>query len=98
MIGYLAAVRIRAARSTPSATDAGRPSMKQLGRSSAWWLRNQDLPSTQARFASMMWLSFTVISMSSHTQPQQVQVESSMTVKDGTTGLVTGAVLICLVN
>ena len=38
----------------------------------------------------MMWLSFTVISMSSHTQPQKVQVESSMTVTDGSTGLVIG--------
>src|SRR5262249_18328092 len=87
MMGYLAAVRIRAARSTPSATDAGRPSMRQLGRSSAWWLKNQDLPSTQARLASTMWLSLTVISMSSHTQPQKVQVESSMTVVDGSAGL-----------
>src|SRR5215471_14019163 len=93
MTGYFAAVRIRAARSTPSATDAGRPSMRQLGRSSAWWLKNQDLPRTHARLASTMWLSLTVISMSSHTQPQKVQVESSMTVVVGSAGLV--AVLIC---
>src|SRR5215510_8802408 len=34
-----------------------------------------------------MWLSLTVISMSSHTQPQKVQVESSMRVTDGSAGL-----------
>ena len=56
-----------------------------------WWLKNQALPSTQARLASMMWLSFTVRSMSSHTQPQNVQVASSMTVTDGSTGLVTSS-------
>src|SRR6476620_2756934 len=95
MIGYLAAVRIRAARSTPSATDAGRPSIRQLGRSSAWWLKNQDLPSTHARLASVMWLSFTVMSMSSHPQRQKVQVESSMTLTEGSAGLAT-AVLISL--
>src|SRR5688572_27886884 len=52
--------------------------MRQLGLSSTLWFKNQALPRTQARLASVMWLSTTVRSMSSQTQPQNVQVASWM--------------------
>src|SRR5207248_3001160 len=58
----------------PSSSVAGLPSMRATGRSWMWWLRNQALPSTQAFLALVILWSSTVSSMSSHTQPQKVQV------------------------
>ena len=68
----------RCNRSTPSATVAGLPSIRQYGTSSMSWLRNQAVPNTQARCAfTILWPS-TCKSISSQTQPQKVQVASSM--------------------
>ena len=77
MIGYLASVKIRAPRSMPSSTEAGWPSIRQAGSSVRWWLKNHDLPSTQALLASVMRSPSTFKVMSSQTQPQNVQVASS---------------------
>jgi hypothetical protein len=41
-----------------------------------------------------MWLSLTVMSMSSQTQPQNVHVASVITVAGGSIGLLTGGVAI----
>src|SRR5687767_7626235 len=43
-----------------------------------------------------MWLSLTVMSMSSHTHPQNVHVESLISVMDGSTGLAAGGVAMSL--
>src|SRR5437588_8117809 len=53
--------------------------MVATGRSSMWWLRNQALPRTQAFLALVILWPSTVSSMSSHTQPQKVQVAFSTT-------------------
>src|SRR5262245_59703476 len=57
--------------------------MVATGRSSMWWLRNHALPRTQAFLALVMWLSSTVSSMSSQTQPQKVHVAFSTTFSSG---------------
>src|SRR4051794_23754974 len=96
MIGYFASVKRRAARSIPSPTEAGLPSIRQAGPSSCWWLKNHDLPRMHAALASVIRSPSTFSVMSSQRQPQNVQVASSTIlisafVSSGLTVLIAGA-------
>src|SRR5438105_2904042 len=53
------------------------------GRSSTWWFKNQAFPRTQAFLALVILSPSTVNSMSSHTQPQKVQVAFATTFNSG---------------
>src|SRR5262245_58269348 len=89
---------MRAARSTASSSVAGWPSTKATGRSSTWWLRNQALPSTQAFLALVMWLSSTVSSISSQTQPQKVQVALETTLSSVISSFLSATSLLLLLK
>src|SRR5262249_61590219 len=89
---------MRADRSIASSREAGLPSIRADGRSSTWWLRNQALPSTQAFLALVMWLSSTVSSISSQTQPQKVQVALETTLSSVISSFLSATSLLLLLN
>src|SRR5229473_8110860 len=74
--------RKSAAASTAASSAAGFPSISASGkRRSAVWLRNQASPRMQAFLVLVMRSPSACSSMSSHTQPQKVQVAFLTTVR-----------------